>query len=275
MTSIIAIANQKGGVGKTTTAINLGASLAATGLRVLLIDSDSQGNASTGLGVDPFARRRTSFDVLVGEASLAESVLRTAVPNLDLVPGDENLVGLEAQLNSDPRKNFRLDMALKTFLADAAEGRAVSEDGRLLSYDVILIDCPPSLSTITVNAMAACDSVIVPVQCEFLALEGLSQIMRTVDLVRDACNPRLEIKGVVLTMHDKRNSLSDQVSAEVRGFFGAKVYQTVIPRNVRLSEAPSFGKPAILYDSKCAGSEAYIRLAQEMLDRDREKRNAA
>jgi chromosome partitioning protein len=275
MMRIIAVANQKGGVGKTTTAINLGASLAVSGLKVLLIDSDSQGNASTGLGIDPLARRLTSYDVLTGECPLAAAVLRTGVPNLDIIPGDENLAGVESQLHSDPRKNYKLDDVLKAFIAEAKEGRAVSEDGRTLAYDVILIDCPPSLSTITINAMAAADSVLVPLQCEFLALEGLSQLLRTVDLVRDGFNARLEIQGLVLTMYDRRNSLSDQVSADVRGFFGSKVYDTVIPRNVRLSEAPSFGKPAILYDNKCAGSEAYIRLAQEFLNREREKRDAA
>lgn len=256
---VIAVANQKGGVGKTTTAINLGTALAAVGRRVLLMDCDAQGNASTGLGVEPVARRKTSYDVLVGEGTLSEAIIATKVPNLDLVPGDENLAGVETLLHDDPKKNFRLREAFKQF----------SRAGR--DYDTVLIDCPPSLSTVTINAMVAADAVLVPLQCEFLALEGLSQLLRTVDLVRSALNPDLEIQGVVLTMYDKRNNLSDQVAGEVRSFFGAKVYQTVIPRNVKLSEAPSFGLPAILYDHKCSGSEAYIMLAQELMQRERER----
>ncbi|MEQ1607735.1 MAG: AAA family ATPase [Hyphomonadaceae bacterium] len=256
---VIAVANQKGGVGKTTTAINLGTALAAVGRRVLLMDCDAQGNASTGLGVEPVARRKTSYDVLVGEGMLSEAIIGTKVPNLDLVPGDENLAGVETLLHDDPKKNFRLREAFKQF----------SRAGR--DYDTVLIDCPPSLSTVTINAMVAADAVLVPLQCEFLALEGLSQLLRTVDLVRSALNPDLEIQGVVLTMYDKRNNLSDQVAGEVRSFFGAKVYQTVIPRNVKLSEAPSFGLPAILYDHKCSGSEAYIMLAQELMQRERER----
>jgi chromosome partitioning protein len=269
---VIAISNQKGGVGKTTTAINLGTALAAVGRKVLVVDCDAQGNASTGFGVEPARRRKTSYDVLTGEASIAQAVLPTeAVPGLDIVPGDENLAGAETQLHDDPRKNFRLRDAMEAFRRDAEQGRAIAADGRSLRYDMVLIDCPPSLSVITINAMAAAHSVLVPLQCEFLALEGLSQLLRTVDLVRSGLNPDLEIQGVVLTMHDRRNNLSDQVAGEVRSFFGAKVYQTIIPRNVRLSEAPSFGKPAILYDHKCSGSEAYIRLAQELLDRERER----
>ncbi len=256
---VIAVANQKGGVGKTTTAINLGTALAAVGRRVLVMDCDAQGNASTGLGVEPTARRKTSYDVLVGEATLAEGIIGTKVPHLDLVPGDENLAGVETLLHSDPKKNFRLREAFETY-------RASGKD-----YDTVLIDCPPSLSTVTINAMVAANAVLVPLQCEFLALEGLSQLLRTVDLVRGALNPGLEIQGVVLTMYDKRNNLSDQVAGEVRSFFGQKVYQTVIPRNVKLSEAPSFGLPAILYDHKCSGSEAYIMLAQELMQRERER----
>jgi chromosome partitioning protein len=269
---VLAVANQKGGVGKTTTAINLGTALAAVGRRVLVIDCDAQGNASTGLGVDPVRRRNTSYSVIVGEASIAESVVATIVPNLDLVPGDENLAGLETLLHDDPRKNFRLRDALDHLTQTIAAGAAIDGEGRVLKdYEIVLIDCPPSLSTVTINAMTAADAVLVPLQCEFLALEGLSQLLRTVDLVRSALNPQLEIQGVVLTMYDKRNNLSDQVASEVRSFFGAKVYQTVIPRNVRLSEAPSFGKPALLYDHKCSGSEAYIKLASELLQRERER----
>ncbi|MDZ4761493.1 MAG: ParA family protein [Alphaproteobacteria bacterium] len=271
MMRVIAVANQKGGVGKTTTAINLGTALAAVGHRVLVMDCDAQGNASTGLGVEPMARVRTSYDVLVGEATIAQAVVPTCVPLLDLVPGDENLAGVETLLHEDPRKNFRYRDAIEAFEKASAEGVAISADGRILGYDIALIDCPPSLSTVTINAMAAANAVLVPLQCEFLALEGLSQLLRTVDLVRGALNPQLEIQGVVLTMFDKRNNLSDQVASEVRSFFGSKVYQTVIPRNVRLSEAPSFGKPALLYDHKCSGSEAYIKLASELLQRERER----
>ena len=256
---VIAVANQKGGVGKTTTAINLGTALAAVGRRVLVLDCDAQGNASTGLGVEPVARRKTSYDVLVGEGTLAEAIIQTKVPNLDLVPGDENLAGVETILHDDPQKNFKLRQAFD----------ALKKSGRV--YDTVLIDCPPSLSAVTINAMTAANAVLVPLQCEFLALEGLSQLLRTVDLVRTALNPELEIQGVVLTMFDRRNNLSDQVAGEVRSFFGAKVYQTVIPRNVKLSEAPSFGLPAILYDHKCSGSEAYIMLAQELMQRERER----
>jgi len=256
---VIAVANQKGGVGKTTTAINLGTALAAVGRRVLVLDCDAQGNASTGLGVEPVARRKTSYDVLVGEGTLAEAIIETKVPNLDLVPGDENLAGVETILHDDPQKNFKLRQAFD----------ALKKSGRV--YDTVLIDCPPSLSAVTINAMTAANAVLVPLQCEFLALEGLSQLLRTVDLVRTALNPELEIQGVVLTMFDRRNNLSDQVAGEVRSFFGAKVYQTVIPRNVKLSEAPSFGLPAILYDHKCSGSEAYIMLAQVLMQRERER----
>ncbi len=261
---VVAIANQKGGVGKTTTAINLGTALAAVGWKILVADCDAQGNASTGLGVEPAARRYSSYDVVVGEASIAEARVETAVPNLDLIPGSEDLAGIETLLHDDPQKNFRLKKAFEDYSAMAARGEAEP-------YDMVLIDCPPSLSTITVNAMTAATSVMVPLQCEFLALEGLSQLLRTVELVRGGLNPDLEVEGVVLTMYDKRNNLSDQVAGEVRSFFGAKVFQTVIPRNVRLSEAPSFGKPAILYDHKCSGSEAYIKLAQEMMQRERER----
>ncbi len=256
---VITVANQKGGVGKTTTAINLGTALAAVGRRVLIMDCDAQGNASTGLGIEPTARRKSSYDVLVGEATMGEAILPTKVPNLDILPGDENLAGVETLIHDDPRKNFKLREAFEAFRRAGAR------------YDVVLIDCPPSLSTVTINAMVAANAVLVPLQCEFLAMEGLSQILRTIELVRSGLNPDLEIQGVVLTMYDKRNNLSDQVATEVRTYLGAKVYQTVIPRNVRLSEAPSFGLPAILYDHKCSGSEAYIMLAQELMQRERER----
>jgi chromosome partitioning protein len=259
MMRVITVANQKGGVGKTTTAINLGTALAAVGRRVLIMDCDAQGNASTGLGIEPTARQKSSYDVLVGEATMGEAILPTKVPNLDVLPGDENLAGVETLIHDDPRKNFKLREAFEAFRRAGAK------------YDVVLIDCPPSLSTVTINAMVAANAVLVPLQCEFLAMEGLSQILRTIELVRSGLNPDLEIQGVVLTMYDKRNNLSDQVANEVRTYLGAKVYQTVIPRNVRLSEAPSFGLPAILYDHKCSGSEAYIMLAQELMQRERER----
>ncbi len=260
---VLAIANQKGGVGKTTTAINLGTALAAVGERVLLIDADPQGNASTGLGV-PKARRTTTFyDVLVGEASLTAAVIETAVPGLDIVPSDADLSGAEIELSSHTRRSY----LLKDAIADANGPR-----GR---YSYVLIDCPPSLNLLTVNAMTAADAVLVPLQCEFFALEGLTQLMRTVDLVRASLNPVLEIQGIVLTMYDRRNSLSEQVAADVRTHFGDKVYDAVIPRNVRVSEAPSFGKPALIYDLKCAGSQAYLKLAKEVVRREGARRAKA
>ncbi|HRJ02586.1 MAG TPA: ParA family protein [Hyphomonas sp.] len=260
---IFAVVNQKGGVGKTTTSINLGTALAAVGRRVLIVDFDAQGNASTGLGISRAERLRTSYDIIVDRIPLEEAVLSTIVPRLDIVPGDENLSGVEVELASDSHRSYRLKEALHTYVTRAE----TSSD--LVKYDYILIDCPPSLSALTVNAMTASDALLVPLQCEFLALEGLTQLLRTVEVVRSGLNPTLEIQGVVLTMYDRRNSLSDQVANEVRAFFGSKVYNTVIPRNVRLSEAPSFGKPALLYDYRCPGSEAYIRLASEVLQREK------
>ncbi len=259
---IFAVVNQKGGVGKTTTSINLGTALAAVGRRVLIIDFDAQGNASTGLGISRADRLLTSYDLVVDRVPLEEAVLSTIVPRLDIVPGDENLSGVETELASDARRSYRLREAIHSYIDR-------TEHGGLVRYDYILIDCPPSLSALTMNAMTASDALLVPLQCEFLALEGLSQLLRTVEVVRAGLNPTLEIQGVVLTMYDRRNSLSDQVANEVRAFFGSKVYNTVIPRNVRLSEAPSFGKPALLYDYRCPGSEAYIRLASEVLQRER------
>ncbi|MFN7056557.1 ParA family protein [Hyphomonas sp.] len=259
---ILAVVNQKGGVGKTTTSINLGTALAAVGRRVLIIDFDAQGNASTGLGISRAERLMTSYDLVVDRVPMEEAVLSTIVPRLDIVPGDENLSGVETELANDPRRSYRLREGIHAYIDRA-------ESGGLVKYDYVLIDCPPSLSALTVNAMTAADALLVPLQCEFLALEGLSQLLRTVEVVRAGLNPTLEIQGVVLTMYDRRNSLSDQVANEVRSFFGSKVYNTVIPRNVRLSEAPSFGKPALLYDYRCPGSEAYIRLASEVLQRER------
>ncbi|MEO0883738.1 MAG: ParA family protein [Pseudomonadota bacterium] len=263
-TRIFAVANQKGGVGKTTTSINLATALAAVGRRVLVVDFDAQGNASTGLGVSRPERNLTSYDLVVDQIPLENAVLETIVPRLDLVPGDENLAGVETELASDPRRSYRLKDAIRSYVERAGP----------TGYDFILIDCPPSLSALTLNAMTAADALLVPLQCEFLALEGLSQLLRTIEVVRSGLNPSLEIQGVVLTMYDRRNNLSDQVADEVREFFGTKVYSTVIPRNVRLSEAPSFGKPALLYDYRCPGSEAYIRLASEVLQRERELRAA-
>ena len=258
---IIALANQKGGVGKTTTAINLGTALAAVGRRTALLDLDPQGNASTGLGVPPAARRITTYDVLVGGARLQDVLTPTTVPGLDLAPADADLSGVELELGTQARRSYRLRDAI----AGLQEAR----------YDFILIDCPPSLNLLTVNAMAASDAVLVPLQCEFFALEGLAQLMRTVELVRTSLNPRLEVQGVVLTMYDRRNSLSGQVEQDVRSHFGDKVYRTVIPRNVRVSEAPSFGKPALVYDMSCAGSQAYIKLAGELIGRERDRRAAS
>ena len=263
-TRVLAVANQKGGVGKTTTSINLATALAAVGRHVLVIDFDAQGNASTGLGITRPERRLTSYDVVVDNVPMEEAVLETLVPRLDIVPGDENLSGVEIELAADPHRSYRLRHGIQSFLERPGNTQ----------YDFILIDCPPSLSALTLNAMTAADALLVPLQCEFLALEGLSQLLRTVEVVRNGLNPALEIQGVVLTMYDKRNNLSDQVADEVRSFFGNKVYATVIPRNVRLSEAPSFGKPALLYDYRCPGSEAYIRLASEVLQRERSLRVA-
>jgi len=259
---VLVVANQKGGVGKTTTAINLGTALAAVGEKVLLIDADPQGNASTGLGVGRAQRTTTLYDVLMGEKPLADAVVATSVPGLDLTPSDPDLSGIELELGAAPRRSYKLRDAL-ALLREAAD------------YSYVLIDCPPSLGLLTVNAMAAADAVLAPLQCEFFALEGLSQLMRTIDLVRGSLNPRLEIQGIVLTMYDRRNSLSEQVAGDVRAHFGETVYQTVIPRNVRVSEAPSYGKPALVYDLKCAGSQAYLKLAREVVLRERRRRKAA
>jgi chromosome partitioning protein len=262
---VLSVSNQKGGVGKTTTAINIGAALAAVGERVLILDLDPQGNASTGLGVKRGQRRTTAYDVIVNGAPIPDAAVRTALPGLDLIPSDADLSGVELELAQAPRRSFRL--------RDAVD--ALRAQGDANGYSYVLIDCPPSLNLLTVNAMAAADAVLVPLQCEFFALEGLTQLMRTVELVRGNLNPRLEIQGVVLTMYDRRNSLSDQVAADVRAHFGDKVYDTVIPRNVRVSEAPSFGKPVLVYDLKCAGSQAYLRLARELVGRERERRARA
>jgi chromosome partitioning protein len=259
----LAIANQKGGVGKTTTAINLGTALAAIGQRVLLIDLDPQGNASTGLGVPKNERKSSLYDVIVDQKPIGDTALKTSVPGLSLLPSDPDLSGVEIELGQAERRSYRLRDALDALDQDKPP------------YDYILIDCPPSLNLLTVNAMSAADAVLVPLQCEFFALEGLSQLMRTIDLVRGSLNPRLSLQGIVLTMFDKRNALSGHVERDVRGHFGHLVYDTVIPRNVRVSEAPSFGKPALIYDMKCSGSQAYIKLAKELVAREKTRRAKA
>lgn len=261
-TRVLAVANQKGGVGKTTTTINLGTALAAIGERVLIIDLDPQGNASTGLGVPRSARKSTIYDVVVDGKAAADTIVETAVPGLHLIPSDPELSGVEIELGQAPRRSYRLRDALT----------ALAESGT--AYKYVMIDCPPSLNLLTVNAMTAANAVLVPLQCEFFALEGLSQLMRTVELVRGSLNPHLEIQGVVLTMFDRRNSLSDLVARDVREHFGDKVYQTVIPRNVRIAEAPSFGKPALIYDLRSAGSQAYVSLAREVISRERARKAA-
>jgi chromosome partitioning protein len=262
---VLSVSNQKGGVGKTTTTINLGTALAAVGERVLIVDLDPQGNASTGLGLKRGQRKTTVYDVIVGEKPIIDAAVPTALPGLELIASDPDLSGVELELASAPRRSFRLRDALAPLRESAEAG----------GYTYVLIDCPPSLNLLTVNAMAAADAVLVPLQCEFFALEGLTQLMRTVELVRGNLNPRLEIQGVVLTMYDRRNSLSDQVAKDVRQHFGDKVYETVIPRNVRVSEAPSFGKPVLVYDLKCAGSQAYLKLAREVVGRERARKAQA
>jgi chromosome partitioning protein len=258
---VLAVANQKGGVGKTTTAINLGTALAAIGERVLIIDLDPQGNASTGLGIDNRNRDRSTYDVLTNEASLREAILTTSVPRLHIAPSTLDLAGLELEISSARDRAVRLRDAIARLNQGAPTGA---------DYTYVLVDCPPSLNLLTVNAMAASDAVLVPLQCEFFALEGLSQLLKTVEQVKEALNPQLSIHGIVLTMFDARNNLSNQVVADVREFMGKKVYDTVIPRNVRISEAPSYGKPVLVYDLKCAGSDAYLRLATEVIQRERE-----
>jgi chromosome partitioning protein len=258
---MLAIANQKGGVGKTTTAINLGTALAAIGEDVLIIDLDPQGNASTGLGLDRRERRHSTYEVLIGEVALRDAIVTTAVPRLYIAPSTLDLAGLELEVGQAPDRSYRLRHALAPLLVPLPERT---------NFSYVLIDCPPSLNLLTVNAMAAAHAILVPLQCEFFALEGLSQLLKTVETVRQQLNPDLAIHGVVLTMYDSRNNLSGQVVADVRQFMGRKVYDTIIPRNVRVSEAPSYGKPVLVYDLKCSGSEAYLRLATEVIQREKE-----
>ena len=257
---VLGIANQKGGVGKTTTAINLGTALAAIGEHVLIVDLDPQGNASTGLGIERKSRRTSTYDVLTGAAPMRDAVLRTAVPQLYIAPSTLDLSGLELEIGQQRDRAFRLRNAL----------RQLNTGARPYDFTYVLVDCPPSLNLLTVNAMAAADSILVPLQCEFFALEGLSQLLKTVEQVKTTLNPTLSIHGIVLTMYDSRNNLSNQVVADVRQFMGKKVYDTMIPRNVRISEAPSYGKPVLVYDLKCVGSEAYLKLATEVIQRERE-----
>ena len=256
---VLAIANQKGGVGKTTTAINLGTALAAIGEHVLIVDLDPQGNASTGLGIERKSRRTSTYDVLIGAAQMRDAVLPTSVPQLHIAPSTLDLSGLELEIGQQRDRAFRLRNAL----------RQLNSGTRAYDFNYVLVDCPPSLNLLTVNAMAAADSILVPLQCEFFALEGLSQLLKTIEQVKTTLNPTLSIHGIVLTMYDSRNNLSGQVVADVRQFMGSKVYETIIPRNVRISEAPSYGKPVLVYDLKCVGSEAYLRLATEIIQREK------
>lgn len=255
MPRIIAVANRKGGVGKTTTTVNVATAMAAAGKKVLVIDLDPQSNASTSLGIDKHGEMISSYEVIIGERKLKEAVILTEIPDFSLVPATPDLAGAEVELIDRQRREF----ALKDALAESAP-----------DYDYVLIDCPPSLSLVTINALVAADAVIVPLQCEYLALEGITDLIGNINQIKRRFNPRLELQGVVLTMYDGRNNLTQMVEEDVRSFFGNKVYQTVIPRNVRVSEAPSHGKPVLLYDFKCSGSQAYISLAGEVLKREKE-----
>ncbi len=255
---IIAVANQKGGVGKTTTAVNMATALAAVGKRVLVVDFDPQGNASTGFGIDNAKRNMTSYDLIMGDTQLSEAIHKSIIPKLDVIPSTIDLSGAEIEMVSMVRREFRLKNCFDKYAMD---------------YDYVIIDCPPSLGLLTLNALVAANSILIPLQCEFYALEGLSHLMRTVELVKSNLNPSLDIQGIVLTMYDRRNKFTQQIENDVRQYFGDKVYQSVIPRNIRMSEAPSHGKPAIVYDMKCPGSLAYIQLAKELLKRERERAN--
>lgn len=254
MTRIISVVNQKGGVGKTTTAVNMATALAAIGKRVLIIDLDPQGNASTGLGIDQVQRTHTSYDVLIGACSLEKAALQTAIPRLFVAPATIDLTGAEIELVNMENREYQLKNALRD-MPDL--------------WDYAIIDCPPSLGLLTINALTASNAVLIPLQCEFYALEGLSHLLRTIRLIQAKLNPGIAIHGVVLTMYDRRNKLTEQIETDVRAFLGKEVYDTVIPRNVRMSEAPSHGKPALVYDLKCPGSQAYLRLARELIQREK------
>lgn len=268
---VLSLANQKGGVGKTTTAINLGTALAAIGEEVLIVDLDPQGNASTGLGIDRKSRTISTYDILIGEARLDEALVPTAVPRLTVAPSTLDNLGVELEISGAPDRAFRLRKAI----ADHADRVARDAAGTLKHFTYVLIDCPPSLNLLTLNALSASHSILVPLQCEFFALEGLSQLLSTVEQVKRSLNHELTIHGIVLTMYDGRNNLSAQVVQDVRSNMGDTVYETVIPRNVRVSEAPSYGKPALLYDLKCSGSQAYLKLASEIIQRERRFRAVA
>lgn len=255
MTRIISVVNQKGGVGKTTTAVNMATALAAIGKQVLVIDLDPQGNASTGLGVDQSKRVRTSYDVLIGHCSLEQAAVKTAIPRLWVAPATIDLTGAEIELVNMQRREYQLREAL----ADMSP-----------QWEYAIIDCPPSLGLLTLNALTASNAVLIPLQCEFYALEGLAHLLKTIRLVQTKLNPEISIHGVVLTMYDRRNKLTELIEEDVRGFLGAEVYRTVIPRNVRMSEAPSHGKPALVYDLKCPGSQAYLQLARELIQREKQ-----
>ena len=260
ITRIIAVANQKGGVGKTTTAINLATALAAVKKKVLIIDLDPQGNASTGLGVSRDARSRNTYHVVMEQIPLSEAIQPTDIPGLDIVPSGMDLSGAEIELIDVNKREFSLRRALATIAV---------LDGENSFYDYVLIDSPPALGLLTINALVAAHAVLVPLQCEFFALEGISHLIKSIERIRKGFNPDLELQGIVLTMYDKRNNLSDQVAADVREYFGDKVYKTVIPRNVKVSEAPSYGRPVLVYDMACAGSQAYLHLAGEVIRRER------
>ncbi|MBA4274477.1 MAG: chromosome partitioning protein ParA [Alphaproteobacteria bacterium] len=254
MTRVFSIVNQKGGVGKTTTTVNVATSLAAIGKNVLVIDLDPQGNASTGLGIETSKRIRTAYQVLIGITGISDAIMPTIIPRLSIVPSTIDLSGAEIELVNIEDREFQLRAALKDIPSH---------------FDYVLIDCPPSLGLLTINALAASDTVLIPLQCEFYALEGLSHLLKTVKLIQNHLNPRLMVHGVILTMYDRRNKLTEHIEADVRSFLGDEVYKTVIPRNVRMSEAPSHGKPAIIYDIKCPGSQAYLSLAREIIGREK------
>lgn len=257
MTKVLGVVNQKGGVGKTTTAVNLATGLAAVGKKVCVIDLDPQGNASTGFGIERKDRKVTTYDLLVHGQSASNALIKTAIPNLDVIPATIDLSGADLELATMARRESRLRESLSELIQSG-------------EYHTVIIDCPPSLNLLTINALVAADKVLIPLQCEFYALEGLSHLLKTIRIIQSRFNPSLDIEGVVLTMYDRRNKLTENIEQDVRGYLGDLVYNTVVPRNVRVSEAPSHGKPSIVYDMHCAGSQAYIALAKEMIKRNRD-----